>query len=54
VYATGYTNTLLDVSVNGSRSGRLQIVGQLFPHTGPLRVRGRLDGHRIALLVPTA
>ena len=53
-YATGDTNTLLEVSVNGRRIGRLQLTGRLFPHAGPLAVRGRLDGHRIALLVPTA
>ena len=53
-YATGITKTLLDVSVGGLRIGRLQITGQLFPHVEPLRVRGRLNGHRVALLVPTA
>ncbi len=53
-YATGSTNTLLDVSFGGRRIGRLQITGQLFPHVASLTVRGRLNGHRVALLLPTA
>ena len=53
-YATGTTKTLLDVSMGGRGIGRLRITGQLFPHDGPLTVRGRLNGHRVALLVPTA
>ena len=53
-YATGATKTLLDVSVGGRGVGRLRITGQLFPHDGSLTVRGRLNGHRVALLVPTA
>ena len=53
-YATGVTKTLLDVSMNGQQIGRLQITGQLFPHIESLKVRGRLNGHRVALLVPTA
>jgi pimeloyl-ACP methyl ester carboxylesterase len=53
-YATGTTKTLLDVSVGGRGIGRLRITGQLFPHEGSLTVRGRLNGHRVALLVPTA
>jgi hypothetical protein len=42
------------VSVGGHGIGRLKITGQLFPHVEPLTVRGRLNGHRVALLVPTA
>ena len=53
-YATGTTKTMLDVSVSGHHIGHLQITGRLFPHLEPLTVRGRLNGHRIALLVPTA
>jgi pimeloyl-ACP methyl ester carboxylesterase len=53
-YATGTTKTLLDVSVSGRDIGRLKITGQLFPHSGSLTLRGRLNGHRLALLVPTA
>ena len=53
-YATGATKTLLDVSLGGRGIGRLRITGQLFPHVGALTVRGRLNGHRVALLVPTA
>jgi hypothetical protein len=54
VDATGTTKSLLAVSVGGRRIGRLQITGQVFPHLAPLTVRGRLNGHRVALLVPTA
>jgi hypothetical protein len=53
-YATGSTKTLLDVSVGGRVIGRLRISGQLFPHVDSLTARGRLNGHRVALLVPTA
>src|SRR4029077_11304312 len=49
-YATGVTKTLLDVSVGGRQIGRLQITGQLFPHLESLKVRGRLNAHRVALL----
>jgi hypothetical protein len=42
------------VSVGGRVIGRLRISGQLFPHVDSLTARGRLNGHRVALLVPTA
>jgi hypothetical protein len=42
------------VSVGGRGIGGLRISGQLFPHDGSLTVRGHLNGHRVALLVPTA
>ena len=53
-YATGTTKTLLNVAMDGRHIGRLKITGQLFPHVESLTVRGRLNGHRVALLVPTA
>ena len=53
-YATGTTKTLLNVTMGGRHIGRLKITGQLFPHVESLAVRGRLNGHRVALLVPTA
>ena len=54
VYATGTTKTLLEVTMGGRRIGRLKITGQLFPHVESLTVRGSLNGHRVALRVPTA
>ena len=43
-----------DLTIEGPEGGTLHIAGRLFPHTAPLTATGRIGGHRVELLVPTA
>jgi hypothetical protein len=53
-FGSGGVTADLEIDGPGAQDGTLHVAGRLFPHTSPLLASGRIGGHRVELLVPTA
>jgi pimeloyl-ACP methyl ester carboxylesterase len=53
-FDSGEVDAHLNVDGPGAEDGTLRVTGRLFPHTAPLTARGRIGGHPVSVLVPTA